>query len=130
KNGAALDMIESWAINLDGFDGSSIAGSKGGIRLYPFKYMSTVEDIEMVSLPEMDIVDERWHSVNPLEYAYDSSQSHWIAALQGKVELLNTAEIALSSMLIQEGVYISEERGCEVSAEEVISNSVSNAVML
>jgi predicted dehydrogenase len=130
KNGAVLDLIEAWAINLDEFDGSSLVGTKGGIRLYPFKYISTIDDIEMTSIPDFDTVDERWHRINPLESAYDSSQKHWIAALQGKVDLLNTAEIALRCMLIQQGIYFSDTKGCEISAEEIISSSVSKAVKL
>ena len=31
-SGMTLDLIEAWAIHLDGFEGSSIVGSKGGIR--------------------------------------------------------------------------------------------------
>jgi hypothetical protein len=35
--------------------------------------------------------------------------------------------IALKTMLISEGIYLSSQRGCEVSAEEVISSSISTA---
>jgi len=129
-NGAILEVIEAWAIHLDQFEGSSVVGTLGGIRLYPFSYMSSMDDIEMTSRPDMDGVDERWHRVNPLESAYDSSQKHWIAALQGKVKLINTAEIALRSMMIQEGIYISDSRGCEVSADEIISISKSKAAAI
>ena len=59
--------------------------------------------------------------------AYDSSQHHWIAALQGRVPLLPTAEIALRTMLIQEGIYMSQARGEEVRAEEVKAQSVATA---
>jgi predicted dehydrogenase len=60
--------------------------------------------------------------------AYDSAQHHWIAALQGKVELLPTAELALNTMLISEGIYLSEKLGREVTAEEVKENSKSTSV--
>ena len=49
---------------------------------------------------------------------YASAQQHWIAALQGKAALLPTAEIALNTMLISEAIYLSSQRGEEVSAEE------------
>jgi hypothetical protein len=50
---------------------------------------------------------------------YSSSQAHWVAALQGKVELWPTAEIALNTMLISEGIYLSERLGREVTAAEI-----------
>ncbi len=40
--GVTLDIIESWAIHLDEFEVSSLAGSKGGIRLDPFSYHSNL----------------------------------------------------------------------------------------
>ena len=53
-----------------------------------------------------------------------------IAALQEKVELLPTAQIALNTMLISEGIYLSNQRGQEVSAEEVVQSSKSTAMAL
>jgi hypothetical protein len=62
--------------------------------------------------------------------AYDSPQQHWVAALQGRVELLPTAELALNTMLISEGIYLSDELGREVTAEEVRASSQSTAISL
>lgn len=39
-NGVTLDIIESWAIHLDGIEGSVIVGSEGGVRLNPSKLPS------------------------------------------------------------------------------------------
>jgi predicted dehydrogenase len=61
---------------------------------------------------------------------YDGPQEHWIAALQGRAELLPTAEIALAAMLISEGIYLSEKLSREVTADEVRKASVSTAVDL
>ncbi len=44
--------------------------------------------------------------------------------------MLPTAEIALNTMLISEAIYLSNARGCEVSADEVIAESRSTAVKL
>ena len=55
------------------------------------------------------------------------SQRHWVAALQGRDTLLPTAEIALNTMLISEGIYLAEKLGREVSADEVREKSVSTA---
>ncbi len=59
---------------------------------------------------------------------YIGSQHHWAAALQGKVELLPTARIGLNIMLISEGIFLSQELGREVTAEEVRERSVSTAL--
>jgi predicted dehydrogenase len=127
-DGLTLDIIEAWAIHLDPFEGSCIVGSEGGIRLEPFGYYSTSADMEMAATFDLGSADHRWHSLNPEVSAYDSSQHHWIAALQGKVELLPTAEIALKTMLISEGIYLSDRLNREVTAEEVGSLSVSTAI--
>ncbi len=74
--------------------------------------------------------DYRRHKLRENEDAYDNSQKHWIAALQGRVPLIPTSDIALRTMLIQEGIYLSDTLGREVSAEEVISESKSSAARL
>jgi hypothetical protein len=53
-----------------------------------------------------------------------------VAALQGRVELLPSAEIALNTMLISEGIYLSSATGHEVTAEEVKAASQSTALPL
>lgn len=137
--GLTLDIVEAWAVHLGGFEGSSIAGSKGGIRLpneltgagaQPFSFHSTVCDMDMDSTVDLDMMDLRRHRLYENEDAYSSSQHHWVAALQGRVPLLPTAEIALNTMLISEGIYMSEELGREVGAEEVITRSRTSAVEL
>ncbi len=129
-NGLTIDIIEAWAIHLDGFEGSSIVGSKGGVRLNPFGYFTTLADMDMNATFDLNSADWRWHQLVENTDAYDSPQHHWIAALQGRVELLPTAEIALATMLISEGIYLSDRLGREVSAEEVRQNSVSTAIKL
>ena len=125
-----LDIIESWAIHLDPFDGSCVVGAKGGIRLQPFTFHTTLSDVEMDATFDLDKVDWRWHQLRDRESAYDSPQKHWIAALQRQAELLPTAELALGAMLISEGIYLSEQRGREVTAAEVAENSRSSALQL
>jgi hypothetical protein len=53
-----------------------------------------------------------------------------VAVLHGNVPLLPTAELALNTMLISEGVYLSEKLGREVTAEEVLENSKSKTLPL
>ncbi|MHC4561777.1 MAG: Gfo/Idh/MocA family protein [Planctomycetota bacterium] len=125
-----LDIIESWAIHLDGFEGSSIVGSQGGIRLSPFSFHTTLDDVEMDAGFDLKSTDWRWHQLSDKESAYDSPQSHWVAALRGDVDLLPTAETALATMLISEGIYLSDRLGREVTADEVLAESKSTAVKL
>ncbi len=119
SGGLVLDIIESWAIHLNAFEGSYIAGSRGGIRLSPFSFHTTFCDMDMDATFNLDNMDYRLHQLRENPDAYDSSQHHWIAALQGRVELLPTAKVALQTMLIQEGIYLSDSLGREVTAEEV-----------
>jgi predicted dehydrogenase len=127
-NGVSLDIIESWAIHMNGFEGSSIAGSEGGIRLEPFGYYHSVGDMVLDS--KVDLGDFAWRmdQLRANVDAYHSAQHHWIAALQGRVDLIPTDEIALNTMLIMEGIYLSHRLGCEVTAEEVKAESRSTAV--
>jgi predicted dehydrogenase len=129
-DGVTIDIIEAWAIHLDGFEGSYIVGSKGGIRLRPFGYFSTVADMDMNATFDLNSADWRWHQLVENMDAYDSPQHHWVAALQGRVELLPTAEVALATMLISEGIYLSDHLGREVTAEEVQKASKSTAIKL
>jgi predicted dehydrogenase len=126
--GLTLDIIEAWAINLDKFDGSCILGSKGGIRLEPFEYFYSLGDLDFNSKVDMDGYNWRLHSLRVNADAYDGPQNHWIAALQGRVELLPTDQLALNTMLISEGIYLSDKLGREVTSDEVRANSISTAV--
>lgn len=130
NDGLTMDIIEAWAVHLNDFEGSSIAGSEGGIRLSPFSYHSTICDLEMDAVFNLDSMSYRRHQLHEDEMYFDSSQKHWIGALQGAVDLLPTAEIALQTMLIQEGIYLSDELGREVTADEVGDRSISKAAVL
>ena len=107
-----LDIIESWAIHLDQFEGSSIVGADGGIRLDPFGYFCNLaDDLALSGTFDLNNFDYRRHQLYDNPDAYDSPQQHWVAALQGRVELLPTAELALNTMLISEGIYLSDQTG-------------------
>jgi len=127
-HGMTLDIIESWAIHLNAFEGSSIVGSDGGVRLQPFGFFQNIGDIELDCTADLDSFDYRLHNVHNAGDAYDSPQHHWVAALRGCVPLLPTAEIALNTMLISEGIYLSSRLGREVTVDEVREQSQSAAV--
>ena len=125
-----MDLIEAWAIHLDNFEGSCVVGSRGGVKLSPFGFFRNYGHLSVDGTTNLDAAKFRWSNVQGDWDLYAGPQQHWIAALQGKVELLPTAEIALNTMLISEGVYLSSERGAEVSAEEVAGASKSSAVQM
>ena len=124
-NDITLDIIESWAIHLDGFEGSSLVGTLGGIRLEPFGFFHNIADLELSSAVNLDQIAYRWKNVHEGGDVYDSAGHHWIAALQGRVDLLPSAELALNTMLISEGIYLSDQLRREVTADEVLEHSVS-----
>lgn len=128
EGGLTLDIIESWAIHLDTLGHSYIAGSDGGLRLAPLKFCTTLGDATADVDVDVDGTDWRLHQLNPLQSAYDSAQHHWIAAVRGDVPLEPTAQLALETMLISEGIYLSDKLGREVTADEVKAASVSTAL--
>lgn len=126
--GITFSLEESWALHFDGSESSRIHGSAGGLKLSPLTYYSVVNDVEYSANVDAGGPDFRWHRWQENYDAYDSSQHHWIAALQGRVELLPTAAVALNTMLISEGIYQSTELGKEVTAAEVRKRSKSTAI--
>jgi predicted dehydrogenase len=128
EGGVSLFLEEAWAIHLAGTDGPKIVGSKGGVSLAPFAFHTTLEDMELDAAVDLGAADTRWHRCLPDYDGYDSPQHHWIAALQGRVSLLDTAGLGLSMMTIAEGVYLSQKLGREVTPAEVEAASVSTAV--
>lgn len=122
-----LDIVEAWAINLDSLGGSVVVGSEGGLRPDPFGYFHSEGDLDLNATADLDSFEYRLDSVREQGDVFDSPQHHWIAAVEGRVQLLPTAEIALDCMLVSEGIYLSSELAREVSAEEVKERSVSTA---
>lgn len=126
--GVSLDIIESWAIHLNAFESSSIVGNLGGIRLDPFSYHTAVNDAPADITFDLKTAEFRWHALHENEDAYDSSQHHWIAALQERVPLLPSAQLALQTMQISEGIRLSNRLGREVTADEIEALSESTAL--
>jgi predicted dehydrogenase len=130
ENGLTLDLIEAWAIHLGQLGGSSLVGTLGGICLEPFGFFQSSGDLDMDTTVNLDRFAGRTHDLRPNAEAYDSPQQHWVAVLQGRVDLLPTAELALNTMLISEAIYLSDRLGREVSAYEVIKASASTAISI
>jgi predicted dehydrogenase len=128
EGGITFFIEESWAINMGEPHPSEIHGSKGGVRLGPFSFHSTVADMSMDATFDLKDADVRWHRCLPDTDAHDSAQAHWVAAVQGRVPLVDSAGIALSTMKISEGIYLSTKRGREVTGDEVEKESKSSSI--
>ena len=128
EGGLTLNLIEAWAIHLGSLGGSSILGNKGGLCLDPFGFFQNLGDLVLDTKVDLPAFVQRTHNLRTGSGMGESPQAHWVAALQGRVELLPTAELALNAMLISEAIYLSGQLGRDVTAEEVIQTSVSTAV--
>ena len=128
EGGITLDIEESWAAHHDGQESSKILGSKGGLRLKPLTFFSSLSDMPGTTVFDLEASNSRWRSCFPETVWYDSSQHHWVGALLERVPLLPTAQYALNTALISEGIYLSGREGREVTADEVRKRSVGTAV--
>lgn len=132
ENNLSLDIIESWAINMDALGSCMVAGSKGGLRFTDdggLKYFS----YDGERLLDMDLKVEENHHMEKLahpELLYEEDdQANWAAFLAGELkERYDTPWLALQTMLVSEGIFLSGKLGREVTAEEIEAMSVSNAV--
>lgn len=125
--GITLDIEEAWAIHYDGSESSKVLGSQGGLKLAPLTYYTTQGDVETSASVDTNAANYRWGQCEDDYRLFGSSQGHWIAALQGRCELLPTAELALNVAFISEGIYRSQELGREVGRDEIeaLSKSLS-----
>ena len=126
-NGVTMDIVESWAAHVDNLGSSIILGSRAGVRLDPFGYFFGLGHLDFDATANMGAFDWRLHNVAQDGDAYDGPQQHWIAALQGRVPLIPSAACALNTMLISEGIYLSERLGREVTPADVLAHSISTA---
>ena len=138
NGGLTMDILESWSIHGSPFPPSMIAGSEGGLSIWIESYMAGGGDVlkfynEVSGYPMASSIDinaelYRTRQADPGLAVYDSSHLRWVAAMRGEAPWPETAEIALNTMLISEGIYQSSALGREVTAEEIANNSVSSAI--
>jgi predicted dehydrogenase len=130
SGGATLDIIEAWAAHMDGIEGPTILGNNGGVRLHPFGFFKSFGNLDVNGTVNLEAARFRWNHVRGDGAHFASSQAHWVAALRGKVPLLPTAEIGLRTMLVSEGIYLSDRLGREVSSDEIEKASTSTATAI
>lgn len=151
KGGLTLDIIESWAINMDVIGNTFIAGSKGGLSFKnidssggplavptggtytsPELYYHGIQDGRMfktdLQIPDNMMFDPAFH---PEHGIYCDNHLHWLAYLRGDLTdetRYDTPYLALQTMLVSEGICLSKELGRSVTAEEIDSMSKSTAI--
>ncbi|MEG1686808.1 MAG: Gfo/Idh/MocA family oxidoreductase [Angelakisella sp.] len=137
QNGLTLDIMESWAIHMDDFGKSFLVGSKGGLRIMDppgsvyggLKYLHLVNGQTTESVIDLDRNEKINRTADPLLCLNENDQTHWIAYLSGQLpQRIDTAWVALQTMLVSEGIFLSGKLGREVTADEIGAMSVSNAI--
>ena len=141
ENDLTLDILESWAIHGGPFPPSAIYGSKGGVSLGgsfssvkedPTENTFSFYDEELgyprVVKPDLKAEFGRRAQVDPNYSFYCNSQAHWLAALRGQCKLLPTKDIALETMRVSEGLFLSSTLNREILADEIPTLSKSTAL--
>ena len=141
ENDLTLDIIESWAIHGAPFPPSSIHGSKGGVSLgggfmgikenpLDNEFSLFDEELGYPRVIKLDLAAEfgRRAQVDPNYMFFHDSQSHWVAVLRGQCDLLPTKDIALETMRVSEGLFLSSTLNREILADEIPALSKSTAL--
>jgi len=134
SNGLTMDILESWAIHGGEFPQSTIHGSKGGLQFCmknggpSLVYYQEIEGYPAETTLDISAEQYRRLQLNPTLSVYEHSQAHWIGVLRGECEPIDTPHIALQTMLVSEGIFLSGKLGREVTAGEIPALSVSNAI--
>ena len=154
KGGITMDILESWAINMDEIGKTFIAGSKGGLKFEgvdayggklaldptgPFQpkmpqlyYYGTDRYGNMVDV-DLKVQENERHEENRDAgiRIYNDNQLHWLAYLKGELTdetRYNTPYIALQALLVSEGIFLSQKLGRSVTKDEIEAMSVSTAI--
>ena len=64
-NGATMDLFESWAAHLDSMDPSVLLGSKGGFKLDPFSFHTTLCDTELDCTGDLESMESAGSTPSP-----------------------------------------------------------------
>jgi len=151
ENGLSMDMYEDWALNIDEVGNSFLAGSLGGLKLLnidlyggripnPELYKKQHPELEFFGFEDGLMVDKKINCamnefpeqlLDPNVVWFDNNQYHWAAYLRGDLNdetRVNTPLIALNTMLVMDGIFLSHKLGRSVTAEEIDALSESTAV--
>jgi len=132
EDGSLLSLRAAWHMFLPD-DSDVLAGSKGGVQFDPFEFYTTSGDYQ--ATVSLDLEEyERRQALFEGDTGYDFERSvgqyhHWIDTITGEAdEVVPTGQIALNSMLVMEGIYLSQEAGRELTREEIAERSESTSI--
>ncbi|MDI9498322.1 MAG: Gfo/Idh/MocA family oxidoreductase [Bacillota bacterium] len=131
ENGLTLDILESWAVHASAFPPSVVYGSEGGIEISADGRLGYYSELDgYMTETTLDVAGKDYRDLrfDPLRRCYENSQAHFIAALRGECEAIDTAGLALDTMLVSEGIFLSSQLGREVTADEIPGLSRSLAI--
>ena len=156
KGGLTFDIAESWALNVDEIGSSFIAGSKGGLKFSGFDAYGgalavdparampvNIPDLSFYGHDEMGNMIDVAYNLGARRFAglrggnpekdllYFCNHVHWMAYLRGELTdetRYNTPWLALQTMLVSEGIFLSGIHGRSLSKEEIEKMSVSTAL--
>ncbi len=132
-DGTRLEIQAAWhAYKPD--ERGVLVGSQGGLAFDPLEFLTTMEDYETTVEVDVDEYERRQGLIEG-ETGYDVADrhdqfGHFVDSVRGAVDPIPTGEIALNSMRVMEGIYLSDELGREVTAEEVAERSESRSADL
>ena len=151
ENGLSMDIYQDWALSMDEIGPSFIAGSIGGLKFLnidvyggripnPELYKAQPPDLEFFGFEDGLMVDKKLNcamnefaeqNLNPNIIWFDNNQYHWAAYLRGDLTdetRIDTPTITLNAALLMEGIFLSNELGRAVTADEIDELSTSTAV--
>ncbi|SFR64047.1 Gfo/Idh/MocA family protein [Halogeometricum limi] len=127
--GRVLTVEAAWGMFADASESSELVGATGGVRLDPFEFRTTMADTDLAADVDVDEFARRERRFYDGERElWDNDLYQWLRGIRGETETIPTAEIALESMLVMEGIYLSDELGREVTADEIRERSTSTAL--
>lgn len=128
EDGTTLTIRVAWAMDGEAGEQSEVIGSEGGVRLDPFEFRTTLSDIEITASGDVDLHEFRKHHLEERAQLQSSGTTythlyHWIEALRAGERPIPSDELALNTMLVMDGIYLSSDRSREVTADEVVAAS-------
>ena len=133
EDGSLLSLRAAWHMYLPD-EPSVVTGSQGGLSLDPFEFYTTTADYETTASLNIESYERRQGLLSS-ESGYDIEDygqfDHWIETIDGTLDdPIPTGDLALTSMLIMDGLYQAQEAGRELTAEEIADRSESSAIDL
>lgn len=128
-DGSVLTVEAAWGMFADDADASQLVGATGGVRLDPFEFRTTMADTDLDATVDVEGFARRERRFDDgVSDLWENDLYQWLRSVARDEPAVPSAELALNSMLVMEGIYLSEELDREVTAEEVRERSTSTAL--